>query len=222
MEKLRFAFAALPAILVLVSALLVNGQTCNLSLSAYSFDDRSKAEPITGVSIKVGEGSASGKIIPAANGQPGFFENLKPGKYLTTVSKEGFKTTTKTFRLDCERAWERTVQQLVFLWKGPPEQIQEMNDDIFTVEEPNAMAKGASFPPPNYPLSARAVRASGSVEVQVLVNEIGRVVYANAVRGHPLLRGSAVQAARMARFKPMTIEGTPINITGIIVYNFVP
>lgn len=82
--------------------------------------------------------------------------------------------------------------------------------------------KATSLPKPPYPAAARAVRASGAVNVQVTINESGSVVSASAVSGHPLLRQAAEQAARGARFAPTLLSGQPVSVTGVIVYNFVP
>lgn len=82
--------------------------------------------------------------------------------------------------------------------------------------------KATSLPKPPYPPAARAVRASGAVSVQVLIDESGRVVSASAVSGHPLLRAAAVQAARGARFSPTQLSGQPVKVSGVITYNFVP
>lgn len=82
--------------------------------------------------------------------------------------------------------------------------------------------KATSLPKPPYPPAARAVRASGAVTVQVLIDENGRVVSATATSGHPLLRAAAAAAARGARFSPTMLSGQPVKVTGIITYNFVP
>jgi len=82
--------------------------------------------------------------------------------------------------------------------------------------------KATSLPKPPYPPAARAVRASGAVTVQVLIDESGNVVSASAVSGHPLLRAAAVQAARGARFSPTQLSGQPVKVSGVITYNFVP
>ncbi|CAN5793550.1 hypothetical protein BH20ACI4_BH20ACI4_10810 [soil metagenome] len=79
-----------------------------------------------------------------------------------------------------------------------------------------------SLPIPPYPAAARAVRASGAVNVQVLIDENGNVVSASAVSGHPLLRQAAAQAARSAKFRPTLLSGQPVKVNGVIVYNFVP
>jgi TonB family protein len=81
--------------------------------------------------------------------------------------------------------------------------------------------KAVDLPSPAYPKAARAVRASGAVTVQVLIDENGNIEYAGAVSGHPLLRAAAVEAAKNARFSPTMINGTPIKVSGVLTYNFV-
>lgn len=81
--------------------------------------------------------------------------------------------------------------------------------------------KAISLPQPAYPQIARTARASGTVVVQVTVDEQGNVISANAVSGHPLLRQSAVAAARQARFSPTKLGGVPVKVSGVINYNFV-
>lgn len=81
--------------------------------------------------------------------------------------------------------------------------------------------KAISLPKPAYPPIARAAHASGTVVVQVLIDENGNVVSAHAVSGHPLLQAVAVGAARQARFSPTKLSGQPVKVTGVIQYNFV-
>ena len=81
--------------------------------------------------------------------------------------------------------------------------------------------KAISKPQPAYPPIARAAHASGQVTVQVLVDERGNVVSAQAVSGHPLLRASAESAARQAKFSPTMLSGQPVKVSGVITYNFV-
>jgi protein TonB len=81
--------------------------------------------------------------------------------------------------------------------------------------------KAVSLPKPAYPAIAKAARASGTVSVQVTIDEAGRVISARAVSGHPLLQGAAVQAANGARFSPTLLSGQPVKVTGVINYNFV-
>jgi protein TonB len=81
--------------------------------------------------------------------------------------------------------------------------------------------KALSLPKPAYPAIARAARASGTVVVQVTIDENGNVISARAVSGHPLLQAVAVASARQARFSPTKLSGQPVKVTGVITYNFV-
>lgn len=67
--------------------------------------------------------------------------------------------------------------------------------------------KARVLPVPTYPAAARAVRAGGSVAVQVLIGENGDVISATAVSGNPLLRAASVAAARGAKFSPTRSAG---------------
>lgn len=80
--------------------------------------------------------------------------------------------------------------------------------------------KAANLPKPPYPAPAKAVGASGTVQVQVLIDESGNVVSAKAVNGHPLLRDAAERAAKSARFTPTLLSNVPVKVNGLIVYNF--
>jgi TonB family protein len=82
-------------------------------------------------------------------------------------------------------------------------------------------SKAVSKPEPTYPAAARAVHATGTVTVQVIVDETGNVVSATAVSGHPLLQAAAVAAARQAKFTPTRLSGQPVKVTGVLTYNFV-
>jgi len=81
--------------------------------------------------------------------------------------------------------------------------------------------KAISLPKPAYPPIAKAAHASGTVVVQVLIDENGSVVSAKAISGHPLLQAVAVGAARQAKFSPTKLSGQPVKVTGVIQYNFV-
>ena len=82
--------------------------------------------------------------------------------------------------------------------------------------------KAVSLPVPAYPSAARSARVKGAVRVQVVIGKNGSVLSARAVGGHPLLRSAAVSAARRARFRPTMLSGEPVEVSGVIVYNFRP
>jgi protein TonB len=81
--------------------------------------------------------------------------------------------------------------------------------------------KAISLPKPDYPADAKAAGASGVVVVQVTIDELGNVIAARAVSGHPLLHQPAVNSALQARFSPTSLMGEAVKVTGVITYNFV-
>ena len=81
-------------------------------------------------------------------------------------------------------------------------------------------SKAISLPKPPYPPLAKQIHAQGTVSVQVLLDETGKVIQAHAVSGHPTLTHAAVEAAYQARFTPTVLNGTPVKVSGVIAYNF--
>jgi len=81
--------------------------------------------------------------------------------------------------------------------------------------------KASKLPQPEYPPAAMAVNASGTVNVEVVLDEQGKVISAKAVSGHPLLRAAAEEAARAAEFAPTRLSGATVRVRGIITYNFI-
>lgn len=89
------------------------------------------------------------------------------------------------------------------------------------ISKPILNGYALELPKPPYSEMARRVRAAGTVQVQVLIDETGKVVTAHAVSGHPLLVPDAIRAAYRARFAPTKIGDQPVKVSGVINYNFV-
>jgi TonB family protein len=81
-------------------------------------------------------------------------------------------------------------------------------------------AKVINVPVPKYPAAALAVRAQGKVDVQIRIDENGKVISAKATSGHPLLRSASESAALTAVFEPVTASNKPTQADGILTYNF--
>ena len=80
--------------------------------------------------------------------------------------------------------------------------------------------KALSLPVPVYPQLAVRARTTGKVEVEVTVDENGKVISAQAISGPSALRDAAVDAAKHARFSPTKLSGAPVKVVGLINYNF--
>jgi protein TonB len=77
-----------------------------------------------------------------------------------------------------------------------------------------------SLPVPRYPSLANQIKLEGVVNVQVLIDEEGKVVSAKAVSGHPILIPEAQRAAMLAKFSPTILSGQRVKVSGIISYKF--
>lgn len=82
--------------------------------------------------------------------------------------------------------------------------------------------KALSLPKPDYPPMARSLNIHGVVVVEVVVDETGKVISARALSGEKLLQQPSVAAARRARFSPTILSGKPVQVRGVINYNFTP
>lgn len=81
-------------------------------------------------------------------------------------------------------------------------------------------SRALHLPLPNYPHHARSLGIAGTVIVEVMIDERGRVIEAKAVSGPKQLFVSAIDAARQAKFSPTLLSGAPVKVKGRISYNF--
>jgi hypothetical protein len=121
---------------------------------------------------------------------------------------------------------------------GPPALVSKVPDEIAYLEkltapgtiadDLNRVITGAllgghaiSTPRPAYPGIAKAAGVSGAVTVAIILNRSGRVIRAEAVCGHPLLRATSEAAAMRIRYMPTRVNGRAVSVGGLITYNFV-
>jgi protein TonB len=92
-----------------------------------------------------------------------------------------------------------------------------------TIRAPSSliMSNVIEMPKPAYPEIAKRTGIQGSVNVQILIDESGKVISAQAVNGSAMLTKAAVEAARRARFTPTKLGDQPVKVQGVITYNFV-
>lgn len=83
----------------------------------------------------------------------------------------------------------------------------------------NGMA--LSLPAPAYTPAARVLRLGGAVPVKVVVNEQGDVIKAISICRDDALGTASEDAARRAKFAVTLVDGKPVQVTGVIIYNFI-
>jgi protein TonB len=73
---------------------------------------------------------------------------------------------------------------------------------------------------PVYPEIAVRTRVSGKVELEGVIGIDGRIHELRAVSGSPLLIRAALDAVRQWVYKPLTLNGEPVEVVQSIVVNF--
>lgn len=68
--------------------------------------------------------------------------------------------------------------------------------------------------------AGKDAKASGTVTVEVVVNEKGEVAASSVVSGPQPLWKAAGAAARQARFAPPLYNGKPVKVAGVLTYEF--
>jgi TonB family protein len=75
-------------------------------------------------------------------------------------------------------------------------------------------------PNPVYPPTAKSMRMTGVVKVEVVIDEQGQVAAVQNTSGPSLLRGAATDAIKKWKFKPFVRAGEPVKATGFVSFNF--
>ncbi len=73
---------------------------------------------------------------------------------------------------------------------------------------------------PTYPSSAKSMRMTGIVRVELMVNEEGNVVEIQKTSGPSLLQRAATDAVKKWKFKPFVRDGEPVKAIGFVSFNF--
>ena len=72
----------------------------------------------------------------------------------------------------------------------------------------------------NYSEKARASRLTGSVVLEITVDETGNLTYVRPLSGHRILRDPARQAVLQWNFEPARSNGTPVKVVGVVTFCF--
>jgi protein TonB len=81
-------------------------------------------------------------------------------------------------------------------------------------------AMAISRPQPVYPQLARQARISGTVRLEAVIDETGKITDLKVVSGHPLLVQAALDAVKQWRYRPTVLNNTPVQVATTIDVNF--
>lgn len=95
-----------------------------------------------------------------------------------------------------------------------------LSAETLNIPTASAMARVAKKVAPVYPAAARQLNVSGSLDVEIKVDEEGSVTDAKVLKGNAMFSSSAMSAVRMWKFNPMVQDGVAKSFTSVIVFNF--
>jgi periplasmic protein TonB len=73
---------------------------------------------------------------------------------------------------------------------------------------------------PVYPPIAKAAGVSGSVVVEAVISKSGTIESLHVASGPEMLREAALNAIRVARYRPFRLNGEPVEVLTTITVNF--
>ncbi len=104
----------------------------------------------------------------------------------------------------------------------PPPPSTSSTQDFEQVPESDLQSRVITEVKPEYPPTAKKMKATGAVKVEITISEAGLVIQAKAISGHLALRSAAVEAARNWIFKPGMLNGKPVRVKSVLTFVFVP
>ena len=109
---------------------------------------------------------------------------------------------------------------------GEVRAVQPDSSDRPTVHRRRKRASGS---PPSrriglavYPEDAKAAGIKGVVQIEIVIDETGKVIDAQVIRSVPLLDAAALTAVREWQFQPAAFNGKPIPIRMTFTVQFTP
>jgi protein TonB len=166
----------------------------------------------------------SNKIDLTDNNRSFSLPGANTGAKLSDVSDAQFNSAPSFASGDVGNSIKRSLDSVE---KDAPRAAVAPHVATKTINQPHLVSLGVingkalHKPVPIYPTVAKLAHVAGTVTVQVLLNEEGKVIAAHVTNGHPLLRDAALQAAYQARFSPTLLSKQPVKVSGTITYNFV-
>jgi TonB family protein len=74
---------------------------------------------------------------------------------------------------------------------------------------------------PSYPAKAKEAGIQGTVELSIRIDKTGQVSEVKVLKGDPLLADAAAAAVKQWRYKPVEVEGKPVEALATVTVNFV-
>jgi protein TonB len=148
--------------------------------------------------------AVAGTGVPG--GVPGGIEGGVPGGLLRSILSDGPQLVPAPPAIrDAVKPAAATV---------PAAAVQRITGGVVKMANPIHRVE------PLYPALARQMHVQGTVEIEGVIGVDGRMRELHVKSGHPLLVKAAVDAVRQWVYEPSTLNGSPVEVVGVIVVNF--
>lgn len=145
-------------------------------------------------------------------------------KELSEDIKDEIRNSRKTISTVQETLLEETKEKETFALLGPQSrflnsfQSSTKRDEIVKI---GSLAEYATKKVnPVYPPLAKSLMISGTVRIEAIIDESGKVADIKSASGNPLLQAAAIEALKRWEFKPFVKDGHPVKAEGYVLFNF--
>lgn len=207
-----------------LTGLLASAGLYAATIGGSVFDPGGTAIPNAQVSLYNPDTSAKQETTTAADGKFAF-ESLGAGSYILRLEKPGFDPLYREFNVkedsDVQRGLVLKIASKGENKPGHVAEAQPLNPKLLRVggalEESNLTRKVQ----PVYPVPAKEAGIQGTVELDVTISKEG-VPEDIRVLSSPSddLTQSSLEAVRQWRYKPMLLNGEPVEIVTEVIVNY--
>jgi TonB family protein len=119
--------------------------------------------------------------------------------------------------LDNPKAQSPLVTTPESFWRDTPR-------DLITIRLSQEVAKKmlSHGVVPAYPPIAKAAGIGGAVAIFVVIGKDGAIQDLHLISGHPLLTHASLDALKQWRYKPLLLDGQPIDAQTVVVVDYTP
>jgi len=174
------------------------------------------------------DGAEGEIVLPHLNNLANFYEAQKEMKKAEPLLWRAAKLANKLYGYEDSRAENASDRHSCFLHtyfsNEERKQIPNRNENEDGTKEPKITGsvingKAKRLEKPAFPLRGFD-GPSGTVWVRITIGKSGEILSAKAFCGPRSLWGLSELAARRSEFAPTTLDGKPVVVSGIIVYNY--
>lgn len=207
----------------LLSGLLASATLSAATITGSLFDTTGVPIPDAKLVLHSADTSADLNGTSAADGKFSFTD-LAAGQYILSVEKPGFVELLREFTVKQDATVERGLVMQIKESNGGEEasgSVQPFAPDRIRVKGEVAQANLIRKVQPVYPAAAKAAHVQGTVMLQAVIlkdGTIGEITVASSPS--PDLSESSIEAVRQWRYRPVLLNGQPVDVVTYVKVNY--